>query len=268
MPTPGPLRRRRPPAPSGSPVQQPPRSGRSPALQRRPAAPRSPLRAAAGSTRGVSGGLESSFSVEAILARPNRCAPAASCLSVAACTAQGLWTAPSRSPVLPWACPAAWLPTYLGVGLYPLCPQSPVLGLRVAHLCGLPGLLDVTGLELAHHPGLWSPPDWVPAKDLPDTERCHKRVRTVFSFEQLEELEKVFAKQHNLVGKKRAQLAAQLNLTENQVRVWFQNRRVKYQKQQKLKLLAPSAVVTFPTQPSSRSHTSIKSEDIKSGVGS
>ena len=40
----------------------------------------------------------------------------------------------------------------------------------------------------------------------------------MFNLEQLEELEKVFAKQHNIVGKKRAQLAAQLNLTENQVR--------------------------------------------------
>lgn len=40
----------------------------------------------------------------------------------------------------------------------------------------------------------------------------------MFNLEQLEELEKVFAKQHNIVGKKRAQLAAQLKLTENQVR--------------------------------------------------
>lgn len=39
----------------------------------------------------------------------------------------------------------------------------------------------------------------------------------MFNLEQLEELEKVFAKQHNLVGKNRAQLAARLNLTENQV---------------------------------------------------
>lgn len=39
----------------------------------------------------------------------------------------------------------------------------------------------------------------------------------MFNLEQLEELERVFAKQHNLVGKNRAQLAAQLNLTENQV---------------------------------------------------
>lgn len=73
------------------------------------------------------------------------------------------------------------------------------------------------GLELAHHPGLWGPPDWALAKDLQDTERPQKRVRTMFNLEQLEELEKVFAKQHNLVGKNRAQLAARLNLTENQV---------------------------------------------------
>lgn len=39
----------------------------------------------------------------------------------------------------------------------------------------------------------------------------------MFNLEQLEELEKVFAKQHNLVGKDRAQLAARLSLTENQV---------------------------------------------------
>lgn len=40
----------------------------------------------------------------------------------------------------------------------------------------------------------------------------------MFNLQQLEELERVFAKQHNLVGKKRAQLAARLHLTENQVR--------------------------------------------------
>lgn len=73
------------------------------------------------------------------------------------------------------------------------------------------------GLELIHCPGLWSPPDWAPSENLQDTERPQKRVRTMFNLEQLEELEKAFAKQHNLVGKNRAQLAARLNLTENQV---------------------------------------------------
>nr|XP_045379156.1 homeobox protein notochord [Camelus bactrianus] len=125
-----------------------------------------------------------------------------------------------------------------------------------------------SGLELAHCPGLWGPPDWAPAHDLQDTERSQKRVRTMFNLEQLEELEKMFAKQHNLVGKQRAQLAAQLNLTENQVRVWFQNRRVKYQKQQRLKLPPVSATAASPDEPSSSSETSIQREDAGPGMDS
>ncbi|XP_004435595.1 PREDICTED: homeobox protein notochord [Ceratotherium simum simum] len=236
------------PAPSGPRIQ-----AGSPALQRRSAGPDTPR---------APGRLESSFSVEAILARPDPRAPATS-------PALGLWTAPSRSPapVLPWACPAAWLPAYLSVDLYQPCPQPPVPGLRVAHFCGLQGL-GVTGLELAHCPGLWGPPDCAPVEDLQDTERPQKRVRTMFNLEQLEELEKVFAKQHNLVGKKRAQLAAQLNLTENQVRVWFQNRRVKYQKQQRLNLPATSAIAAPLDEPSSSSDTRIQREDTESGVDS
>lgn len=74
------------------------------------------------------------------------------------------------------------------------------------------------GLELAHCSGFWGTPDWAAAEELQDTERPQKRVRTIFNLKQLEELENVFTKQHNLVGKKRAQLAARLNLTENQVR--------------------------------------------------
>lgn len=64
------------------------------------------------------------------------------------------------------------------------------------------------------------PLKWAPTVDLRDhgTERHTKRVRTTFNLQQLQELEKVFAKQHNLVGKERAQLAARLHLTENQVR--------------------------------------------------
>ncbi|XP_066122572.1 homeobox protein notochord [Saccopteryx bilineata] len=213
--------------------------------------------------------LESSFSVEAILARPEPRAPAASLLPVSDCAASGIWTAPSWSPasVLPWACPATLLPAYLSVGLYQPFPESPMLGLRVAHLCGRQGL-GVTGLELAHCPGLWSPPDCAPAEDFQDTERPQKRIRTMFKLEQLEELEKVFAKQHNLVGKSRSQLAAQLNLTENQVRIWFQNRRVKYQKQQKLKPSAASAVSASQDEPSSSSDTITQREDAESGVDS
>ncbi|XP_008569405.1 PREDICTED: homeobox protein notochord [Galeopterus variegatus] len=252
MPSPG------PPAPSGTRIQSP-RSGDSPALPRLPAGSGSPR---------APGRLES-FSVEAILARPEPRAPASSPRSGSACADPSPRTALSLSPapVLRWACPATWLPACLNVGVYPLCPQPPMPGQRMAHFCGLQGL-GVTGLELAHCPGLWSPPDWAPTKHLQDTERHQKRIRTMFNLEQLEELEKVFAKQHNLVGKKRAQLAARLNLTENQVRVWFQNRRVKYQKQQKLKLPVTSAGAASPDEPSSSSNISIQSEDTESGLDS
>ncbi|KAM5143534.1 homeobox protein notochord [Callospermophilus lateralis] len=239
---------------SGSPVPA------SPALSGCMAGPGTPQ---------STGRLESSFSVEAILAKPDARAPVTSPPPVSSCAALGFWTAPSHSPapVLPWACPATWLPAYLRVGVYPLCPQPAVPGLRMAHFCGFQGL-GVTGLEVAHCPGLWGSPHWTPSEDLQDTERHQKRVRTMFNLEQLEELEKVFAKQHNLVGKKRAQLAARLHLTENQVRIWFQNRRVKYQKQQKLKLPAMSAMATSLDEPSSSSDSSIQSEDVESGVDS
>ncbi|KAL8206443.1 UNVERIFIED_CONTAM: Homeobox protein not2 [Gekko kuhli] len=58
-----------------------------------------------------------------------------------------------------------------------------------------------------------------------------KRVRTVFTQEQLERLEKEFLKQQYMVGTERVDLAATLHLTETQVKVWFQNRRIKWRKQ-------------------------------------
>ncbi|XP_073442907.1 homeobox protein not2-like [Dendrobates tinctorius] len=58
-----------------------------------------------------------------------------------------------------------------------------------------------------------------------------KRFRTIFSPEQLERLEKEFLKQQYMVGTERVDLAATLGLTETQVKVWFQNRRIKWRKQ-------------------------------------
>lgn len=49
-----------------------------------------------------------------------------------------------------------------------------------------------------------------------------KRVRTIFTPEQLERLENEFEKQQYMVGTGRLYLASTLNLTEAQVKVWFQ----------------------------------------------
>ncbi|KAI7693119.1 Homeobox protein not2 [Sarcoptes scabiei] len=58
-----------------------------------------------------------------------------------------------------------------------------------------------------------------------------KRIRTIFTPEQLERLEIEFEKQQYMVGNGRLYLASKLNLTEAQVKVWFQNRRIKWRKQ-------------------------------------
>ena len=45
-----------------------------------------------------------------------------------------------------------------------------------------------------------------------------KRVRTIFTTEQLDSMEKAFTMQQYMVGKQRCHLAKTLNLHENQVR--------------------------------------------------
>ncbi|XP_054167321.1 ventral anterior homeobox 2b-like [Oppia nitens] len=59
-----------------------------------------------------------------------------------------------------------------------------------------------------------------------------KRSRTNFTTKQLYELEKSFAKNQYLVGKERKLLSKQLNLSEAQIKIWYQNRRTKHKKEQ------------------------------------
>ncbi|XP_045569078.1 homeobox protein EMX1 [Salmo salar] len=61
--------------------------------------------------------------------------------------------------------------------------------------------------------------------------RKPKRIRTAFSPSQLLRLERAFENNHYIVGAERKQLANSLNLSETQVKVWFQNRRTKYKRQ-------------------------------------
>lgn len=56
-------------------------------------------------------------------------------------------------------------------------------------------------------------------------------MRTIFTVEQLERLEREFSRQQYMVGGQRFYLSKELGLTETQVKVWFQNRRIKWRKQ-------------------------------------
>jgi hypothetical protein len=74
-----------------------------------------------------------------------------------------------------------------------------------------------------------------------------KRLRTIFTNEQLERLETEFERQQYMVGHERLYLARMLSLSETQVKVsdwftcekqrlirlqiWFQNRRIKWRRQ-------------------------------------
>ncbi|XP_066150335.1 uncharacterized protein [Euwallacea fornicatus] len=60
-----------------------------------------------------------------------------------------------------------------------------------------------------------------------------KRVRTQFSAEQLTELEKEFARNIYVSKERREELVLLLNLTSKQIKVWFQNKRMKAKKDQR-----------------------------------
>ncbi|KAL9982515.1 hypothetical protein ACROYT_G004565 [Oculina patagonica] len=58
-----------------------------------------------------------------------------------------------------------------------------------------------------------------------------RRMRTVFSPQQLERLERHFKSQQYVGSAQRIYIASQLGLSETQVKVWFQNRRIRWRKQ-------------------------------------
>ncbi|NXQ39853.1 VEX1 protein, partial [Catharus fuscescens] len=57
------------------------------------------------------------------------------------------------------------------------------------------------------------------------------RSRTKFSAAQLQELERSFREQRYIGAGEKRRLAAVLNLSQSQIKTWFQNRRMKFKRQ-------------------------------------
>nr|XP_015802434.2 homeobox protein HMX1 [Nothobranchius furzeri] len=73
-----------------------------------------------------------------------------------------------------------------------------------------------------------------------------KKTRTIFSKRQIFQLEATFDVKRYLSSSERACLASSLQLTETQVKIWFQNRRNKLKRQLSTDMEGPLAADHFP----------------------
>ncbi|XP_041369886.1 homeobox protein MOX-2-like [Gigantopelta aegis] len=72
------------------------------------------------------------------------------------------------------------------------------------------------------------------SSDKEDSVTKKKKARTTFTGRQIFELEKQFEQKKYLSSAERAEMATLLRVTETQVKIWFQNRRTKWKKQENI----------------------------------